>query len=313
MALTCQFIDKKTLENGTRCWRNAVCSAVINLVCSPSSSSTRTRIQARFIKTTYEATSIWEKATCFMVKKDVPLGYLNLREGPGMEFKARDKLAPRQDQLAAMVQTKDGKWTRVIRENGDEVAMEGWVYQGFLDEVECKPGALPSAVSEPPAPPKVRVLSSLPDNASGALPGHEYAEVSMLATPGRTVLDKDSRYLGGKVLEHAVYFRAVAMGGDNVEVRTGCPSACATLMAYIPKERICFAQGSWLGFHLVRAGRDGAPRFEITKWLIDGFPNDIQTWINQRGGLNMWPYRDVWTLHAEGSGKWATAGAEPEP
>jgi len=152
LKLGCQFIDKKPLENGIEVLAECSVGDDYQFTRFAVEFITKDQIQTWILKTIYQATPIWEKATCFTVKKDVPLGYLNLREGPGMEFKVRDKLAPRQDQLAAMVQTKDGKWARVIRENGDKVAMEGWVYQDFLDEVECKPGALPTADESKPWP-----------------------------------------------------------------------------------------------------------------------------------------------------------------
>jgi hypothetical protein len=57
--------------------------------------------------------------------------------------------------------------------------------------------------------------------------------------PPKTVLLNET---GGRVDYHWLRFTDLARGGEEVEVRGRCPSACTLVVAVIPEKRICFGQ-----------------------------------------------------------------------
>src|SRR5262245_66214282 len=57
---------------------------------------------------------------------------------------------------------------------------------------------------------------------------------------------------GGVLHEHIRRWQALAASGDDVEIRGLCGSACTLIMAYVPREQICFGEAASLGFHLAR-------------------------------------------------------------
>jgi len=111
---------------------------------------------------------------------------------------------------------------------------------------------------------------------------------------------------GGTVMQHEIRFRKLAESGDNVEIRGSCMSACTLVVAYVPKERLCFGEHGKLMFHQVRILKQGTKQgvkqdpkdwsFETTQTYLLGtqamvakYPQDIQMWIKDHGGADDLP------------------------
>ena len=45
---------------------------------------------------------------------------------------------------------------------------------------------------------------------------------------------------GGYLRTYELKWQALALSGDDVEIRGSCASACTLIMAHIPKDRLCF-------------------------------------------------------------------------
>jgi hypothetical protein len=118
------------------------------------------QLKYRRISSGYDAEWPERQYDCAMVRDEVPAGYLNLREGPGMSFRVRAKLIPQREYFKPGAETKGGEWVRVTQADGK---LEGWVYKKYLKEAnpcppfkseeEIKPTLPPPAVTEtPPGP-----------------------------------------------------------------------------------------------------------------------------------------------------------------
>lgn len=104
---------------------------------------------------------------------------------------------------------------------------------------------------------------------------------------------------GGLISVYKRLFEAIEASGNNVEIRGKCPSACTLVLSYIPKERLCFHETAWLGFHHA-ASFYGADT-ETSQAMFDSYPQDIRTWLQQKGGLEKMPH---------GAGLWAILASE---
>jgi hypothetical protein len=89
---------------------------------------------------------------------------------------------------------------------------------------------------------------------------------------------------GGLLQEYDVQWQKIAADGGQVEVLGNCLSACTILIAYIPKERLCFGQNASLQFHMRHDGK-GSPAIAPTIRMLGRYPRDIQNSINAHGGL----------------------------
>src|SRR5258708_13635650 len=102
---------------------------------------------------------------------------------------------------------------------------------------------------------------------------------------------------GGNLIDHIERWQALDKSGDVIEIRGPCVSACTMVMAFIPRERLCFGVQGELRFH---AARDGQSATESslywTNWMIQRYPQDIRTWIESRGGAEKMTIKEFWTL-----------------
>jgi hypothetical protein len=113
--------------------------------------------------------------------------------------------------------------------------------------------------------------------------------------PAKTVLQGET---GGRIDEHWSRFRDIYNSGADVEVHGKCNSAC-TLITNMPKSRLCFAEGSHLGFHWAReVVWNGPPSRESTEWMIDHYPPDIRAWLDAQGGIEKMPKDGFWIMPA---------------
>jgi hypothetical protein len=114
-------------------------------------------------------------------------------------------------------------------------------------------------------------------------------------TPQKTIVQGET---GGRIDEHWLRFREIYNSGADVEVHGRCNSAC-TLITNMPKSRLCFAEGSRLGFHWARDKVwNGPPSRSSTEWLIDHYPADIRAWIDAQGGIDKMPTEGFWVMPA---------------
>ena len=104
---------------------------------------------------------------------------------------------------------------------------------------------------------------------------------------------------GGFLDRYKRLFEALEASGNNVEIRGKCLSACTLVLSYIPKERLCFHETAWLGFHL--AGSFYGASTEVSQAMFDSYPQDIRKWLQQKGGLEKMPH---------GAGFWAILAPE---
>src|SRR6516165_9960937 len=67
------------------------------------------QLKYRRISSGYDAEWPERQYDCAMVRDEVPAGYLNLREGPGMSFRVRAKLIPQREYFKPGAETKGGE------------------------------------------------------------------------------------------------------------------------------------------------------------------------------------------------------------
>ena len=111
---------------------------------------------------------------------------------------------------------------------------------------------------------------------------------------------------GGLISVYKRLFEAIEASGNNVEIRGKCPSACTLVLSYIPKERLCFHETAWLGFHLPSSYSPtiedlSHSELKEARAMFDSYPQDIRTWLQQKGGLEKMPH---------GAGFWAILAPE---
>jgi hypothetical protein len=106
---------------------------------------------------------------------------------------------------------------------------------------------------------------------------------------------------GGNLSEFVAYWRTVAIAPDVVKIFGPCASGCTMVMAYIPKERLCFGPRGALLFHQARRNAKdwwiSSP--ETSKWMIDKYPANIRHWVMAKGGPEKMLSDSYWKLPAE--------------
>src|SRR5262249_18012274 len=95
-------------------------------------------------------------------------------------------------------------------------------------------------------------------------------------TKPKTVLYNE---LDGGISDHWKRWQALALSGDDVEIRGSCTSACTLIMAHIPNDRLCFGESASLQFHASRDATSGEPSISTTQWMINSYPQNIRRWM----------------------------------
>ena len=103
---------------------------------------------------------------------------------------------------------------------------------------------------------------------------------------------------GGNVNDHHVMYANYRSDRKKVEIRGPCHSACTLVTVYIDKPDLCFAHGSFLGFHQVRSMEKGEPMPLATYAFYLRLPQDIRGWIDRTGGWSNMPLDGEWPLKA---------------
>jgi len=124
------------------------------------------------------------------------------------------------------------------------------------------------------------------------------------------------RERGGRIDQHIERWKALAASGDDVEIRGRCASACTLVLAHVPKERLCFGQTAVLMFHLARY-LNGEPSMEASRAMFNAYPQDIQMWLRNKGGVEKMPLKSFWLLFPSelwqmGYRRCETLGTTPE-
>ena len=121
---------------------------------------------------------------------------------------------------------------------------------------------------------------------------------------GQPTVPKDSNetYIlwnnrGGVNHEHRARFYAIARSGAKVEVRGGCWSACTFITSFIPRAKLCFAEGAFLAFHQSRRQSDDTPNIVETRNMVASYPSEIREWIDRHGGADKMTIKEFWTMY----------------
>jgi hypothetical protein len=159
----------------------------------------------------------------------------------------------------------------------------------YLNGKLCTPFAKPSIEPLPQHPP---VVCLKPDRTEEPC---ESRHPSAHRTKAKTVLYHEP---GGIIRDHAKRWQALGASGDDVEIRGPCVSACTLIMAFVPSDRICFAEEASLQFHM--AGYPNQePSIDSARWMLNQYPQDIRSWITAKGGVEKMTFYAMWKLTAE--------------
>src|SRR5215470_13220249 len=94
---------------------------------------------------------------------------------------------------------------------------------------------------------------------------------------------------GGEVGHYLALFMVVRQSGERVIIDGPCLSACTLVLSVVPRDRICVTRRAAFGFHAAReVGRKGRlkPASEATRLITATYPEPVQAWIEQHGGLS---------------------------
>jgi hypothetical protein len=109
---------------------------------------------------------------------------------------------------------------------------------------------------------------------------------------------------GGVIKEHIERWRELARSGADVEILGPCYSACTLILAYVPKERLCFGAFATLQFHLAWDRETGKPSLDASLWMLKQYPREIHDWIMERGGVASMTILNYWELRAPNLWRW---------
>jgi hypothetical protein len=93
---------------------------------------------------------------------------------------------------------------------------------------------------------------------------------------------------GGQIGPYLENLAALKDSGERVIIDGPCLSACTMVLGVIPPNRICVTPRARLGFHAAwHPGENGRPipSRAATQLLMDIYPENVRSWIRERGGL----------------------------
>ena len=120
---------------------------------------------------------------------------------------------------------------------------------------------------------------------------------------------------GGIIGEHVKRWQGLAQSGADVEIRGPCFSACTLIVAYVPKQRLCFGDYASLNFHHAASTLSTTDAEAATYYMFSLYPREIREWINKQGGAEYLPMPFIgwWTLEAEELWEMGYRKCEPKP
>ena len=83
-------------------------------------------------------------------------------------------------------------------------------------------------------------------------------------------------------------------------MRGPCYSACTLITAYVPRDRLCIAEGAFMAFHSAQTNDKPPQRHaDGTVQMYLTYPKVIRDWIDSQGGANNLPgpTGGWWTLY----------------
>jgi hypothetical protein len=93
---------------------------------------------------------------------------------------------------------------------------------------------------------------------------------------------------GGQIGPYLENLAELKNSGERVIIDGPCLSACTMVLGVIPHNRICVTPRARLGFHAAwHPGENGRPipSRAATQLLMDIYPENVRSWIRERGGL----------------------------
>jgi len=101
---------------------------------------------------------------------------------------------------------------------------------------------------------------------------------------------------GGVIKEHIERWQELARSGADIEILGPCYSACTLIVAYVPKERLCFGVFASLQFHLAWVRETGKPSLDASLWMLKQYPREIYDWLMEMGGVARMTVPTFWEL-----------------
>jgi hypothetical protein len=87
------------------------------------------------------------------------------------------------------------------------------------------------------------------------------------------------------------------------------------IMAYVSADRICFGEWATLEFHMAAYVRENGtvkvPAPKVAQEMLDSYPQNIRTWLLDRGGVEKMTIETMWILPAHDL--WAMGYRKCEP
>jgi hypothetical protein len=125
--------------------------------------------------------------------------------------------------------------------------------------------------------------------------------------PKTTIYD----HPGGDFNYLVAHWKTLAGSGNDIEFRGRCVSGCTLATIYVPQHRLCFGENASLEFHA--AGYAGRPNMEVTKWIVSHYPQEIRSWLRDRGAPDKMTVEEFWSLSAEELWAMGYRKCDPEP
>jgi hypothetical protein len=94
--------------------------------------------------------------------------------------------------------------------------------------------------------------------------------------------------IGGNTDAYRQRVDALRRSGERVVIDGPCNSAC-TLHLTLPRQQLCVTGRAAFTFHALADIQTGLPRPRETQDLFRSYPQPVQTWISQHGGLTHVP------------------------
>jgi hypothetical protein len=94
---------------------------------------------------------------------------------------------------------------------------------------------------------------------------------------------------GGQLGPYLQNLAALRTSGEHVVIDGRCQSGCTMVLGAVSRDHICVTPRAQLGFHAAwrpdETGRQVTSR-EGTQLMMDNYPQQVRSWIEQRGGLS---------------------------
>ena len=95
---------------------------------------------------------------------------------------------------------------------------------------------------------------------------------------------------GGDVSKYIYSYDRAKLYGTTIRFSGLCASACTILLG-LPPEKVCATPEATFVFHAAffdpsQTGGEYVQNPEATAWMFANYPQWVQAWLNERGGLS---------------------------